>query len=123
MTLRSKLVDPTSESCPLTTPEQKIVFPPRNPPYRVTSLITDFPLQPNYCSDCNVNQKYHVLPRVQFDTAKDSVFGYPISKEVSGPRQIAKQLYWEKTPERRYPYIYQYKPVDTLYGNDFSDFF
>jgi hypothetical protein len=122
MSFRDSKTDPKHFDHILTTPEQKIVFPKLYPPTTQTSVDTEFPLQPKNCGKCNVNQIYHTLPRVQFAPDKDSVFGYPRSKEVSGPRSIAKQLYWEKTQKERYPWIYQYKPVDSLYGQDVSEF-
>jgi hypothetical protein len=123
MTFRDQLVDPKHFDHILTMPEQKIVFPKLYPPRTQTSVDTEFPLQPKDCKGCDVNQVYHTLPRVQLSPGvKDSIYGYPRSKEVSGPRSIAKQLYWQKTKDERYPWIYQYKPIDSLYGQDFSEF-
>lgn len=123
MTFRNTKTDPRHFDHILTTPEQKIQFPNLYPPVTQTSVSTEFPLQPEFCDSCDVNQVYRTLPRVQFSPGvKESVFGYPKSKEVFGPRQIAKQLYWQKTKDERYPWIYQYKPIDSLYGQDWSEF-
>jgi hypothetical protein len=92
------------------------------------NIYQEYPRQPDFDPNCSVNYIYNTLPqpsclppqrRLPITECRPTQ-QYPRRTYVQGPTSSAKALY--TGIPNYYPYIFDSKPVGTLYGHDFSRF-